>query len=107
MSIGNWNNRLPNTLNIAFENIEADSLLTVLDRSHIAVSSGSACATGSMEPSHVLRSMKVPFPYLRGGIRFSFSRENSEDDVTRVLEVLPRAIENLRVAMVPMEAAYA
>jgi len=55
----------------------------------------------------VLRSMKVPFPYLRGGIRFSFSRENSEDDVTRVLEVLPRAIENLRVAMVPMEAAYA
>jgi cysteine desulfurase len=107
MSIGNWNNRLANTLNIAFENTEADSLLTLLDRSRIAVSSGSACATGSMEPSHVLRSMKVPFPYLRGGIRFSFSRENSEDDVARVLEVLPLAIENLRVVIVPMETAYA
>jgi cysteine desulfurase len=107
MPIGNWNNRLSNTLNIAFENIEADSLLTLLDRSCIAVSSGSACATGSMEPSHVLRAMKVPFPYLRGGIRFSFSRENSENDVARVLDVLPRAVEDLRAAMVPLEAAYA
>jgi cysteine desulfurase len=107
MAIGNWNNRLSNTLSVAFESVEADSLLTLLDRSCIAVSSGSACATGSIEPSHVLRSMRVPFPYLRGGIRFSFSRENSEDDVARVLDVLPRAIENLRASMVPLEAAYA
>jgi cysteine desulfurase len=107
MPIGNSNNRLSNTLNIAFEDIEADSLLILLDRSRIAVSSGSACATGSIEPSHVLRSMKVPFPYLRGAIRFSFSRENSENDVARVLEVLPHAIENLRGEMVTLEAAHA
>jgi cysteine desulfurase len=60
-----------------------------------------------MEPSHVLRSMSVPFAYLRGAVRFSFSRENSEKDVARVLDVLPRAVENLRAAMVPLEAAYA
>jgi cysteine desulfurase len=107
MSIGNWSDRLPNTLNIAFENIEADLLLTLLDRAYIAVSSGSACASGSLEPSHVLRSMRVPFAYLRGAVRFSFSRENSEKDVARVLEVLPRAVEDLRTAMVPLEAAYA
>jgi cysteine desulfurase len=105
--IGNWNNRLPNTLNIAFEDVEADSLLTLLDRACIAVSSGSACASGSIEPSHVLRSMSVPFAYLRGAIRFSFSRENSEKDVARVLDVLPQAVEDLRAAMVPLEAAYA
>jgi cysteine desulfurase len=105
--IGNWNNRLPNTLNIAFEDVEADSLLTLLDRACIAVSSGSACASGSMEPSHVLRSMRVPFAYLRGAVRFSFSRENSERDVARVLDVLPRAVHDLRAAMVPLEAACA
>jgi cysteine desulfurase len=107
MAIGNWSNRLPNTLNIAFENIEADLLLTLLDHACIAVSSGSACASGSIEPSHVLRSMRVPFAYLRGAIRFSFSRDNSEKDVARVLDVLPRAVEDLRAAMVPLEAAYA
>lgn len=107
MPIGNWSNRLPNTLNIAFENIEADLLLTLLDRACIAVSSSSACASGSIEPSHVLRSMRVPFAYLRGAVRFSFSRENSEKDVARVLDVLPRAVEDLRAAMVPLEAAYA
>ena len=107
ISIGNCNNRLPNTLNIAFENIEADLLLTLLDRACIAVSSGSACASGSIEPSYVLRSMRVPFAYLRGAVRFSFSRENSEKDVARVLDVLPRAIADLRAALVPLEAAYA
>jgi cysteine desulfurase len=107
MPIGKWSNRLPNTLNIAFENIEADLLLTLLDRACIAVSSGSACASGSIEPSHVLRSMRVPFAYLRGAVRFSFSRENSEKDVARVLDILPRAVEDLRAALVPLEAAYA
>jgi cysteine desulfurase len=107
VAIGNRNTRLPNTLNIAFEDIEADSLLTLLDRACIAVSSGSACASGSVEPSHVLRAMHVPFAYLRGAMRFSFSRENSEKDVARVLDALPGAVENLRAAMVPLEAAYA
>jgi cysteine desulfurase len=105
--VGSNDNRLPNTLNIAFEDVEADSLLTLLDRACIAVSSGSACAAGSMEPSHVLCAMKVPFEYLRGAARFSFSRENSQQDVDRVLEVLPRAVRNLQAAMTPLEAAYA
>lgn len=107
MPIGNGSDRLPNTLNIAFENIEADLLLTLLDRECIAISSGSACASGSIEPSHVLRSMRVAFDYLRGAVRFSFSRENSEEDVARVLDVLPQAVEDLRAAMVPLEVAYA
>jgi cysteine desulfurase len=104
---GASDNRLPNTLNIAFEDVEADSLLSLLDRASIAVSSGSACAAGSIEPSHVLCAMKVPFAYLRGAVRFSFSRENSQQDVVRVLEVLPRAVQSLRAAMVPLEAMYA
>jgi cysteine desulfurase len=104
--IGARDNRLPNTINIAFEDVEADSLLMLLDRACIAASSGSACASGSMEPSHVLRAMKVPFAYLRGAVRFSFSRENSEKDVIRVLEDLPCAVEDLRAAMIPLEATY-
>jgi cysteine desulfurase len=107
MLIGDRDNRLSNTLNIVFEDVEADSLLMLLDRACISVSAGSACAAGSVEPSHVLRAMKVPFAFLRGAVRFSFSRENSEHDVARVLEVLPRAVEDLRAAMVPLEAAYA
>jgi cysteine desulfurase len=106
MLIGDRDNRLPNTLNIAFQDVEADSLLMMLDRACIAVSIGSACASGSVEPSHVLRAMKVPFAFLRGAVRFSFSRENSEYDVARVLEVLPRAVQDLRAAIVPLEAAY-
>jgi cysteine desulfurase len=103
--IGASNDRLPNTFNIAFEDVEADSLLILLDRAHIAVSSGSACSSGSMEPSHVLRAMKVPFAYLRGAIRFSFSRNNTYADVERVLEVLPVAVQDLRQAWVPLESA--
>lgn len=97
---------LPNTLNIAFEDLEADAILLLLDRAFIAASSGSACASGSMEPSHVLRAMKVPFVYLRGSIRFSLSRDNSEKDVDRVLDVLPNAVAELKAQAIPMEAAY-
>ncbi|MHB1022648.1 MAG: cysteine desulfurase NifS [Acidobacteriaceae bacterium] len=99
-------NRLPNTLNIAFEDVEADSILLLLDRALIAASSGSACAAGSMEPSHVLRAMRVPFAYLRGAVRFSFSRENSEYDVDRVLQVLPQVLHDLHATVVPLEVAY-
>lgn len=98
--------RLPNTLNIAFEDLEADAILLLLDRVFIAASSGSACAAGSMEPSHVLRSMKVPFRYLRGAVRFSLSRDNSDKDVDWVLEVLPQAVDELQAMAAPMEAAY-
>jgi cysteine desulfurase len=103
--IGDSRNRLPNTLNIAFADIEAESILLMLDRARIAASSGSACSTGSMEPSHVLRAMKVPFRHLRGALRFSFSRENTDSDVDRVLEVLPQAVRELQSNFFPMEAA--
>jgi cysteine desulfurase len=106
ISVGDRNNRLPNTLNIALEDIEADSILTMLDRASIAASSGSACAAGSMEPSHVLRAMKVPFSHLRGSVRFSFSRENTDSDVDRVLHVLPQVVSTLEAQSLPMEAAY-
>jgi cysteine desulfurase len=104
--IGDKSTRLPNTMNIAFPEIEADSILLMLDRALIAASSGSACSVGSMEQSHVLRAMKVPFSHLRGAVRFSFSRNNSEGDVDRVLEVLPRVVSELQVHSVSMEAVY-
>jgi cysteine desulfurase len=104
--IGDTNDRLPNTLSVAFEDLEADTILLLLDRACIAASSGSACAAGSMEPSHVLRAMKLPFGYLRGAVRFSFSRENSAQDVDRVLDVLPQLVIDLQAQSVPKEAAY-
>jgi cysteine desulfurase len=104
--IGDRSARLSNTLNIAFNEIEADSILLMLDRALIAASSGSACSAGSMETSHVLRAMKVPFSHLRGSVRFSFSRDNSDRDVDRVLEVLPRAVSDLQDHSASMEAAY-
>jgi len=104
--VGGRSNRLPNTLNIAFENVEADSVLLLLERACIAASSGSACAAGSMEPSHVLRAMKIPFSHLRGAIRFSFSRENIEADVDRVLHVLPQFADELQAHSASLETAY-
>jgi cysteine desulfurase len=98
--------RLPNTLSIAFEDLEADSILLLLDGAFIAASSGSACAAGSMEPSHVLRAMKVPFSHLRGAVRFSFSRDSSEKDVDRILDVLPQFVNKLQTLAVPMESEY-
>jgi cysteine desulfurase len=105
--VGDRHNCLPNTLNIAFENIEADSILLMLNRESIAASAGSACTSGSLNPSHVLIAMKVPFSHLRGSVRFSLSRENSDYDVNRVIEVLQQAVSYLQASSVPMEAAYA
>jgi cysteine desulfurase len=104
--VGDRYNCLPNTLNIAFENIEADSILIVLNRERIAASSGSACTSGSLHPSHVLTAMKIPFSHLRGAVRFSLSRENSDYDVDRVIEVLQRAVSDLQSGSAPLEAAY-
>jgi cysteine desulfurase len=106
MVIGDNRNRLPNTVNIAFEEVEADSILSMLNSVAIAASSGSACSAGSMEPSHVLRAMQVPFSHLRGSVRFSLSRETSNRDVARVLEVLPQIVKELQAMSIPMEAAY-
>ena len=93
---GDVEHRLPNTANISFEYIEGESILMLLDMHNICASSGSACTTGSLEPSHVLRAMGVPYTAAHGSIRFSFSRYNTEAEVDRVLEVLPPVIVRLR-----------
>ncbi|MED5546849.1 MAG: cysteine desulfurase NifS [Pseudomonadota bacterium] len=93
---GDVENRLPNTANVAFEYIEGEAILLLMNREGIAASSGSACTSGSLEPSHVLRAMNVPYTAAHGAIRFSFSRENTQADVDRVLEVMPQIIARLR-----------
>ena len=93
---GDPENRLPNTSNISFEFIEGESILLHLDRMGICASSGSACTTGSLEPSHVLRAMGVPYTAAHGAVRFSFSRFNTEEDVDFILEKIPPVIERLR-----------
>lgn len=93
---GDPHDRLPNTSNIAFEYVESEAILLHLNRAGIAASSGSACASGSMEPSHVLKAMDIPASALHGAVRFSFSRDNGAADVDRVLEVLPGILDKLR-----------
>jgi cysteine desulfurase len=93
---GDIYDRLPNTCNIAFEYVEGEAILLHLNRAGIAASSGSACTSGSLEPSHVLRAMNIPFTAAHGSIRFSFSRENVDADVDRVVETLPGIMEKLR-----------
>ena len=88
--------RLPNTSNISFEYVEGESILLMLDQFGICASSGSACTTGSLEPSHVLRAMGVPYTAAHGSIRFSFSVYNTDAEVDKVLEVLPPIIRRLR-----------
>ena len=93
---GDVESRLPNTSNISFEFIEGEAILLLLDRLGICASSGSACTTGSLEPSHVLRAMGVPYTAAHGAIRFSFSRYNTEDEVDYILKHLPPVVERLR-----------
>ncbi|MEI6133377.1 MAG: cysteine desulfurase NifS [Desulfomonile sp.] len=97
---GRPESRLPNTLNIGFEFVEGEAILMRLDEKGICASSGSACTSGSLEPSHVLRAMGVPFTAVHGSIRFSLSRYNTEDEIEFVIEETPRIIETLR-AMSP------
>ena len=93
---GDPEHRLPNTTNISFEYIEGESILMLLDLDNICASSGSACTTGSLEPSHVLRAMGVPYTAAHGAIRFSFSRYNTEEEVDFTLSKLPGIMEKLR-----------
>ncbi len=93
---GDIKNRLPNTANISFEYIEGEAILLMLDKFGICASSGSACTSGSLEPSHVLRAMGVPFTAAHGSIRFSLSRYNTEDEVDYTIEKMPAIISRLR-----------
>ncbi len=93
---GDPGNRLPNTCNIAFEYVEGEAILLLLNKEGIAASSGSACTSGSLEPSHVMRAMEIPFTAAHGSIRFSLSRYNSDAEVDRVIESLPSIIARLR-----------
>ncbi len=88
--------RLPNTMSISFEYVEGESILLKLSDKGICASSGSACTSGSLEPSHVLRAMGVPFTAAHGSIRFSLSVYNTEEEIDYILEVMPPIIEELR-----------
>jgi cysteine desulfurase len=93
---GDREHRLPNTTNISFEFIEGESILLLMDEVGIAASSGSACTSGSLEPSHVIRAMGVPFTRAHGSTRFSLSRYNTDEDIEHTLKHLPGIIDRLR-----------
>jgi cysteine desulfurase len=88
--------RVPNTTNISFDRVEAESLLIALDLEGIAVSTGSACSSGTLEPSHVLRAMGFPPHRTQNSLRFSLGLYSTAEEVDRVIEVLPRLVEKLR-----------
>lgn len=88
--------RLPNTSNIAFEYIEGEAILLLLNKQGIAASSGSACTSGSLEPSHVMRAMGIPYTAAHGTIRFSLSRHTTEEEIDRVIAAVPPIVAQLR-----------
>ena len=93
---GHPEKRLPNMSNVSFKFIDGESLLLSLDMEGIAASTGSACASGSDEPAHALLAMGIPPDVARNSIRFTLGKETTEDEVKRVLEVLPPIVKRLR-----------
>lgn len=93
---GHPEKRLPGTLNMSFECIEGEALLINLDMAGLAISTGSACSSGSLDPSHVLMAMGIPHEIIHGSLRFSFGHENKMEDVDYVMEKLPKVIDTLR-----------
>jgi cysteine desulfurase len=93
---GDTASRLPNTTNISFEYIEGEAILLLMNELGICASSGSACTSGSLQPSHVLRAMGVPFTMAHGSIRFSLSIYNTEKEIDFVIDKMPAIIERLR-----------
>ena len=93
---GDRENRLPNTTSIGFDSVEGEAILLMMDQFGICASSGSACTSGSLEPSHVLRAMGVPFTSAHGSIRFSLSIYNTEAEIDYIVDNLPPIIERLR-----------
>jgi cysteine desulfurase len=93
---GDTDNRLPNTTNISFEFVEGEAILLMLNQMGICASSGSACTSGSLEPSHVLRAIGVPYTAAHGSVRFSLSRYNTQEEIDFVAEKVPPVIKMLR-----------
>ncbi|MBF0467270.1 MAG: cysteine desulfurase NifS [Desulfamplus sp.] len=93
---GERNNRLPNTLSIGFDAVEGESILLLMDQTGICASSGSACTSGSLDPSHVLMAMKVPFESAHGTIRFSLSTYNTKEEMDHIIATMPPIIKRLR-----------
>jgi len=101
---GHPEKRLPNTLNLSFEFVEGESLLLNLDMKGVAASSGSACTSGSLEPSHVLVAMGIPHEVSHGSLRFSLGKDNTAEDIDYVIDVLPPIVERMR-SMSPLYEA--
>jgi cysteine desulfurase len=93
---GDVKSRLPNTTNVSFEYVEGEAILLRLNEYNVCASSGSACTSGSLEPSHILRAMGVPYTAVHGSIRFSLSRYNTDEEIDKVLEIMPPVIKELR-----------
>ena len=93
---GDLVNRVPSNANISFFNAEGESMLLMLDLEGIAVSTGSACASGSLEPSHVLRAMSIPAEICHASLRFTLGKGTTEKEIDKVIEVLPKIVERLR-----------
>ncbi|MFQ5849045.1 MAG: cysteine desulfurase NifS [Candidatus Binatia bacterium] len=93
---GDRERRLPNTANVSFEFLEGEAILVLLDEYGICASTGSACTAGSVEPSHVLRAMRVPPNWIQGAVRFSLSLYNTEDEVDLVIQEMRRVVQRLR-----------
>jgi cysteine desulfurase len=93
---GDASNRLPNTLNVAFEYIEGEAILLLMNKQGIAASSGSACTSGSLEPSHVMKAMGIPYTAAHGTVRFSLSRYNTPEEIERVIAAVPPIVAQLR-----------
>jgi len=97
MAMGGNQPRVPGTTNLAFEFIEGEAILLLLNQAGIAASSGSACTSGSLEPSHVMRAMNIPYTAAHGSIRFSLSRYTREKEIDYVIDTLPTIIARLRM----------
>ena len=93
---GDRDRRVPNTTNISFDGVEAESLLIALDLEGVAVSTGSACSSGSLEPSHVLRAMGLATARARNSLRFSLGWETTQAEIDFVIDVLPALVTRLR-----------
>jgi cysteine desulfurase len=102
---GDLEHRMFNTSNLSIEGVEGEGLIVGLDMQGICVSSGSACSSGATEPSHVLKAIGLPMELLKGSVRLSLGRDNTDEEIDRVLELMPKVVERLR-AISPIWSDY-